>query len=102
MPHLSERFKGFDAEENWKNVLSLGEQQRVAFARILITKPRYAILDEATSALDVKNEERLYQELSHMGTTYISVGHRPTLSQYHQQLLEIFDGGNWELKGIEN
>lgn len=102
LPHLSERFKGFDAEENWENVLSLGEQQRVAFARILITKPRYAILDEATSALDVKNEERLYQELSHMGTTYISVGHRPTLSQYHQQLLEIFDGGNWELKGIEN
>ena len=102
LPDLAERFKGFDAEENWENVLSLGEQQRVAFARLLITKPSYAILDEATSALDVKNEERLYQELSHMGTTYISVGHRPTLSQYHQQLLEIFDGGNWEIKGIEN
>ncbi|MDJ0581056.1 ABC transporter ATP-binding protein/permease [Crocosphaera sp.] len=102
LPDLAERFKGFEAEENWENVLSLGEQQRVAFARILITKPSYAILDEATSALDVKNEERLYQELSHMGTTYISVGHRPTLSQYHQQLLEIFDGGNWEIKGIEN
>ena len=87
---------------NLSHLSELGEQQRVAFARILITKPRYAILDEATSALDVKNEERLYQELSHMGTTYISVGHRPTLSQYHQQLLEIFDGGNWELKGIEN
>ncbi|MDJ0731962.1 MAG: ABC transporter ATP-binding protein/permease [Crocosphaera sp.] len=102
LPDLAERFRGFEAEENWENVLSLGEQQRVAFARILITKPRYAILDEATSALDVKNEERLYQELSHMGTTYISVGHRPTLTQYHQQLLEIFDGGDWELKAIEN
>ncbi|MDJ0598688.1 MAG: ABC transporter ATP-binding protein/permease [Crocosphaera sp.] len=102
LPDLAERFEGFDAQENWENVLSLGEQQRVAFARILITKPRYAILDEATSALDVKNEQRLYQELSHMGTTYISVGHRPTLSQYHQQLLEIFDGGKWELKGIKS
>ena len=101
LPNLAKRFD-FEAEENWENVLSLGEQQRVAFARILITKPRYAILDEATSALDVKNEERLYQELSHMGTTYISVGHRPTLSQYHQQLLEIFDGGDWELKVINN
>ncbi len=100
LPHLVERFDGFEAEENWENVLSLGEQQRVAFARILITKPRYAILDEATSALDVKNEERLYQELSHMGTTYISVGHRPTLTQYHQQLLEIFDGGEWDLKTL--
>ncbi|MGB5771905.1 MAG: ABC transporter ATP-binding protein/permease [Crocosphaera sp.] len=100
LPHLVERFDSFEAAENWENVLSLGEQQRVAFARILITKPRYAILDEATSALDVKNEERLYQELSHMGTTYISVGHRPTLTQYHQQLLEIFDGGEWELKQL--
>ncbi|ACB52282.1 ATP-binding protein of ABC transporter [Crocosphaera subtropica ATCC 51142] len=96
LPNLADRFD-FEAQENWENVLSLGEQQRVAFARILITQPRYAILDEATSALDVKNEERLYQELSHMGTTYISVGHRPTLRQYHQQLLEIFDGGHWEL-----
>ncbi|MEL4894301.1 ABC transporter ATP-binding protein/permease [Crocosphaera sp. Alani8] len=102
LPHLVKQFNGLDTEQNWENVLSLGEQQRVAFARILITKPRYAILDEATSALDVKNEESLYQELSNMGTTYISVGHRPTLTQYHQQLLEIFDGGNWELKGIEN
>ncbi|MEA5511099.1 ABC transporter ATP-binding protein/permease [Crocosphaera sp. UHCC 0190] len=102
LPNLMEQVGGFDAEENWENVLSLGEQQRVAFARILITKPRYAILDEATSALDVKNEEALYQELSHMGTTYISVGHRPTLTQYHQQLLEIFDGGTWEVKGIQN
>ncbi|MGK7957124.1 MAG: ABC transporter ATP-binding protein/permease [Crocosphaera sp.] len=102
LPHFINQFNGFEAEENWDNVLSLGEQQRVAFARILISKPRYAILDEATSALDVKNEERLYQELSHMGTTYISVGHRPTLTQYHQQLLEIFDGGNWDLKEINN
>lgn len=101
LPNLSDRFD-FEAEENWENVLSLGEQQRVAFARILVTKPRYAILDEATSALDVNNEEKLYQELSRMGTTYISVGHRPTLSQYHQQLLEILDEGNWELKKIKN
>jgi putative ATP-binding cassette transporter len=102
LPHLVAQFDGFEAQENWENVLSLGEQQRVAFARILITKPRYAILDEATSALDVKNEERLYQELSHMGTTYISVGHRPTLTKYHQQLLEIFDGGKWELRELKN
>ncbi|MEA5535520.1 ABC transporter ATP-binding protein/permease [Crocosphaera sp. XPORK-15E] len=102
LPNLLEQVGGFDAEENWENVLSLGEQQRVAFARILITKPRYAILDEATSALDVKNEEALYQQLSDMRTTYISVGHRPTLTLYHQQLLEIFDGGTWEVKGIQN
>ncbi|HAC64393.1 MAG TPA: ABC transporter ATP-binding protein [Cyanothece sp. UBA12306] len=103
LPNLISRFeKGLDTEENWENILSLGEQQRVAFARILVTQPSYAILDEATSALDVANEQILYQKLSHQGTTYISVGHRPTLRQYHQQVLEIFEGGTWELKEINN
>ncbi|GBF81063.1 ABC transporter ATP-binding protein/permease [Aphanothece sacrum] len=101
LPNLVERFGGFDAQENWENTLSLGEQQRVAFARILVNQPRYAILDESTSALDVTNEEFLYQQLSQQGTTYISVGHRPTLLQYHQQLLTIFDGGTWKLQKIE-
>ncbi len=64
---------------DWADVFSLGEQQRIAFARILITRPKYVILDESTSALDVKNEENLYQYLLDLGTTFISVGHRPTL-----------------------
>ena len=51
----------FDAEVPWENILSLGEQQRLAFARLLVTHPSYVILDEATSALDLKNEELLYQ-----------------------------------------
>jgi putative ATP-binding cassette transporter len=98
---LVERFPDrFNAAENWENVLSLGEQQRVAFARVLISQPRYAILDEATSALDVKNEQFLYDKLTHQGTTYISVGHRPTLTKYHQQLLEILEGGEWQLKDL--
>ncbi len=100
LPNLAERFGGFDTQENWENILSLGEQQRVAFARILVNQPRYAILDESTSALDVTNEAYLYQKLSQQGTTYISVGHRPTLVEYHQQLLTIFEGGKWELKEI--
>ncbi|MGL4881089.1 MAG: ABC transporter ATP-binding protein/permease, partial [Waterburya sp.] len=55
LPDLAERFGGFDIEKDWEEVLSLGEQQRLAFARIIISKPRYVILDEATSALDIKN-----------------------------------------------
>lgn len=101
LPDLVQRFsEGLNAQENWENVLSLGEQQRVAFARVLISQPRYAILDEATSALDVKNEQFLYDKLTHQGTTYISVGHRPTLTQYHQQILEILEGGEWQLKDL--
>ncbi|BDA39763.1 ABC transporter ATP-binding protein/permease [Candidatus Atelocyanobacterium thalassae] len=98
LQNLRSRFQDFDIRENWSSVLSLGEQQRIAFARILITKPRYVILDEATSALDEENEESLYHSLSTSEISYISVGHRPTLTKYHQQILTIMDEGNWELE----
>jgi len=75
LPHLIERFGSLNVEMNWGDVLSLGEQQRVAFARILINQPRYVVLDEATSALDVTNEESLYKKLQAMNLTYVSVGH---------------------------
>ena len=86
---LGERFGGFEIEQDWSDVLSLGEQQRLAFARFLVTKPKYAILDEATSALDVNNEEKLYGLLVETGTTFISVGHRPTLKKYHQLVVVL-------------
>ncbi len=98
LPDLAERFGGFEGEKDWADVLSLGEQQRVAFARILITQPRYTILDEATSALDINNEESLYRHLQQTGTTFISVGHRPTLIKYHQIVLELLEGENWQLR----
>ncbi len=98
---LDERFGGFDVEHDWASVLSLGEQQRVTFARILLNKPAYAILDEATSALDVKNEEGLYRHLQATGTTFISVGHRPILVNYHQFVLELSEDQKWQLKQPE-
>jgi putative ATP-binding cassette transporter len=101
LPHLVSRFKGgLDAQEDWESILSLGEQQRIAFARILVHRPYYAILDEATSALDVENEQALYKTISQQGITYISVGHRPTLKQYHQRLLTIIEGGQWEVQAL--
>ncbi len=66
-----------------------GEQQRLAFARILLRKPKYTILDEATSALDVHNEEHLYRLLLETGTTFISVGHRPNLKKYHEIIITL-------------
>lgn len=94
---LTERVGGFNAELNWPDVLSLGEQQRLAFARLLIAQPPYAILDESTSALDVENEKRLYHLLKQKNTTFISVGHRPTLVQYHQLVLKLIGNANWQL-----
>jgi len=95
---LDERFGGFDTEQDWADVLSLGEQQRLTFARLLLNKPNYAILDEATSALDLGNEERLYQHLREKGTTFLSVGHRSTLANYHQSLLELSQDKTWQIK----
>ncbi|WP_287125802.1 ABC transporter ATP-binding protein/permease [Desulfobacter sp.] len=87
-----------DAENNWEEMLSQGEQQRLAFARLLIAKPEFAILDEATSALDVDNEKALYNTLSRLNITYISVGHRPTLKAYHDKILFIQADGAWEIR----
>jgi len=92
----------FDAEVPWENILSLGEQQRLAFARLLVTHPNYVILDEATSALDLKNEELLYQQLQQTQTTFISVGHRESLFNYHQWVLELSEDSSWRLAPISD
>lgn len=97
LPKLAARFGGLDAVLDWAKVLSVGEQQRVAFARVLLAEPRYVILDEATSALDMANEEALYQQLAASGTTMVSVGHRPSLLKYHAQVLELSGEGGWDL-----
>ncbi|HSM81352.1 MAG TPA: ATP-binding cassette domain-containing protein, partial [Nodosilinea sp.] len=97
---LAQRFGGFDALEEWGDVLSLGEQQRLTFARLLLNRPAFAILDEATSALDLANEAMLYSHLHHSGTTFISVGHRESLSAYHHHSLELGDHHSWSLKPL--
>ncbi|MDJ0533220.1 MAG: ABC transporter ATP-binding protein/permease [Xenococcaceae cyanobacterium MO_207.B15] len=102
LPDLADRFGGFDVEKDWADVLSLGEQQRLAFGRILINKPRYAILDEATSALDVNNEAGLYNHLQKTNTTFISVGHRPTLTKYHHRILYLSESTQWKLEPLNN
>lgn len=102
LPDTAANFGGLDAELDWSKVLSVGEQQRVALARVLLQAPRYAILDEATSALDIANELSLYQLLAATGTTMISVGHRPSILQYHPRVLEIVGDGMWQLYSSES
>ncbi len=99
---LTNRVGGFDAQLDWASVLSLGEQQRLAFARLLLSQPRYAILDEATSALDIQNEERLYQQLHTTATTFISVGHRASLVQYHQYVLALAGDSSWQISSVQS
>ncbi|TAG68449.1 MAG: ABC transporter ATP-binding protein/permease [Oscillatoriales cyanobacterium] len=101
LPNLEQTHEGFNTEQNWAQVLSLGEQQRLIFARLLLNKPSYAILDEATSALDPSNEKHLYQLLEASGMTFLSIGHRESLSNYHQTILDLTADNTWSLKASE-
>jgi putative ATP-binding cassette transporter len=88
LEHLIPRLKEVAA---WSEQLSPGEQQRIAFARILLQKPDWVFLDESTSMLDIPNEQRVYQllktELPHC--SIVSVGHRPTLDDYHEHVIDM-------------
>lgn len=80
-----------DVIDQWSHVLSLGEQQRIAFMRILLLKPDVVFMDEITSALDEENENKLYSMLKEelAETIFISVGHRSTLKKHHNQVLNL-------------
>jgi len=92
-----------DEVEDWAKVLSPGEQQRIAFARILLTKPKVVFMDEATSALDESLEYMLYDVVRTAlpDTVIVSVTHRSTVDQHHEQELELLGGGEWRLGPCE-
>ena len=94
---LAERVGGLDASQDWEKHLSVGEQQRLAFARVLAREPSIVILDEATSALDSANENALYERLRASGTTLISIAHRPAVLKHHTHVLELQGEGAWQL-----
>ena len=95
-----EGLKGYlDKTEDWSHILSLGEQQRIAFVRVLIHRPEWLFMDEATSALDEATERLLYGLVQERlaGTTLVSVGHRNTLNSYHKKKLSLDGRGHWNL-----
>ena len=93
-----------DTVDHWDRILSLGEQQRLAFGRLLLARPTAAFLDEASSAMDEGLEDAMYslivRELPDM--RLVSVGHRSTLRRYHSRQLTLEgDGtGGWALSPI--
>jgi putative ATP-binding cassette transporter len=101
LPDLIQRYPDLTVKQDWPRLLSLGEQQRLAFARLLLNGPRFVVLDEATSALDVTTEKRLYQLLVEREMAFVSIGHRPTLTQYHDTVLELDGRGGWRVLPAE-
>ena len=89
--HIVDRPGGWDAEDEWRDVLSAGLQQRVAMARLFYHKPRYAILDECTSSVTLEVERAMYDEAKRLGITLMTVSHRRSLWRYHGWILQ-FDG----------
>lgn len=97
--HLSTRL---DEESDWSKILSPGEQQRIAFARVLLTKPRAVFFDESTSALDPGQEFAMYStvrtELPEC--IVVSVSHRESVNQHHDRQLALLGDGRWQLTAV--
>jgi putative ATP-binding cassette transporter len=98
---LLDRVGGLDGEQrDWANILTLGEQQILAFARLLLARPAFAFLDEATSALPPHRVQELYDLLEQTSTTYISVGSNKDLLAYHDLLLTLSGEGTWSVTDV--
>lgn len=100
LPNLIDKL---DIADDWSRILSGGEQQRLAFARVILSKPDYIFLDEATSALDEPRELEMYELLKKVlpNATIISVGHRSTLFNVHDTELNLEGKGNWTAREIK-
>lgn len=98
LDYLVEREGGWDKENDWNDVLSGGEKQRMAMGRLIYHKPKYAILDECTSAVSVDVEGHLYTYMKSQGITLITVSHRDTLWKYHEYLLKFSGDKQYEFK----
>jgi putative ATP-binding cassette transporter len=100
---LTPLYEQLDEEQDWAKALSPGEQQRVAFARVLLSKPQAVFLDESTSALDVGLEFALYQMLRSElpDCVVVSVSHRRTVEQHHRRELKLLGNGKWRLGPVK-
>jgi len=101
--YLPDREGGWDTKKEWKDVLSGGEKQRMAIARLLYHEPRYAFIDEGTSAVSSDVEGLLYESCKEKGITLITISTRASLKRYHTFNLTLGlgdDGSGWEYERI--
>ncbi|XP_072762219.1 ATP-binding cassette sub-family D member 3 [Anoplolepis gracilipes] len=94
--------QGWDAVADWMDVLSGGEKQRIAMARLFYHKPQFAILDECTSAVSVDVEDSMYRYCRQENITLFTVSHRRSLWKHHEYYLHMDGRGDYEFKPIEH
>ncbi|KAI8095150.1 ABC transporter transmembrane region 2-domain-containing protein [Thamnidium elegans] len=99
--YLVEREGGWDTVQDWADVLSGGEKQRVAMARLFYHKPQFAILDECTSAVSVDIEAIMYEHARKVGITLFTVSHRTSLIRHHEYLLRFDGEGHYEFREMD-
>lgn len=99
---IHQTIESLEALIDWPKVLSVGEQQRIAFARVLLAQEKFVLLDESTSALDIPTERTVYQLLGDAGAGYVSVGHRSSLLPFHDSVLELDREGGWKVFDARN
>ncbi|XP_008303092.1 ATP-binding cassette sub-family D member 3 isoform X2 [Stegastes partitus] len=98
--HILDREGSWDTVQDWMDVLSGGEKQRMAMARLFYHKPQFAILDECTSAVSVDVEDYIYSHCRTVGITLFTVSHRKSLWKHHEYYLHMDGRGNYEFKPI--
>jgi len=101
LTYIQERDGQWDAVADWMDVLSGGEKQRIAMARLFYHKPQFAILDECTSAVSVDVEGSMYQYCREVGITLFTVSHRRSLWKHHEFYLHMDGRGHYEFKPID-
>jgi ABC-type uncharacterized transport system fused permease/ATPase subunit len=91
---------GLDKAQEWSEVLSVGEMQRLGFARLYFHRPRFAIMDEATSALDMLLEERCLVHCGSLNITMVSVAHRPSVVRFHKRVMVLDGKGSFSMHPV--
>jgi putative ATP-binding cassette transporter len=99
---VMQRAGGLDEEQDWASILSLGEEQLLAFTRLLLAKPRFAFLDRVCTALSPEQVDQIHRMLIANGISYVSMEEEGTLFEHYDFVLELEDQGHWHMKKIED